>query len=189
VEIAADTLEALDMRADDLRGPRTAAVGPATAAALQEAGFPVDLVSDRHTAEGLLEAFVEHESLRGRRVLYVAAEGARDVLPDGLTRRGAAVTVVAAYRTLDDEAGARAMREAIVRSVVDVVVVAAPSAVRALERAAEGARARPRVATIGPVTTAAARAAGFEVVAEAEEATPGAVGRALAEWAARGSAR
>ena len=64
------------------------------------------------------------------RVLYVAAEGARDVLPDGLAERGCRVDVVPVYRTASDGAGAGALREALDAGRVDAVTFASASAVR-----------------------------------------------------------
>ncbi|HYD54786.1 MAG TPA: uroporphyrinogen-III synthase [Gemmatimonadaceae bacterium] len=185
VRLVLEELATLGLGPAALARLRLGAVGPATAGALGEAGLSISLVPDQHTAEGLLEAMVEHEELRGRHVLYVAAEAARDVLQDGLARRGAQVTVVHAYRTLDDQHGVNELRQVVAMGQLDVVIVAAPSAVQALARAVAGTDVRVRVATIGPVTTAAAREAGLEVIAEAEEATPGGLVRALCAWASR----
>jgi uroporphyrinogen-III synthase len=124
-----------------------AAVGPGTAAALAEAGLQADVVADVHTQEGLVEAFGE----RPRRALFVAAEGARTELADQL---GADVLV--AYRTV--ELPIDALPSA------DLAVLMSASAARAYAKA--GGRA-PAV-SIGPQTTAAARAAGVDVIAEAQ---------------------
>jgi len=82
-------------------------------------------------------------------VLFAGAEGARPLLADEL-----AADVVVLYRARPVPADIDG----------DVAVVASPSAARAL------AAANPAlpVVTIGPETTAAARAAGLRVAAEAE---------------------
>jgi len=124
-----------------------AALGPGTAAALEDAGLQADVVADLHTQEGLVAAFGE----RPRRALFVAAEGARAELAE---RLGADVLV--AYRT------------------VDLPVAELPPADLALLMSASAARAYARAGgrgpavSIGPHTTAAAREAGVDVVAEAE---------------------
>jgi uroporphyrinogen-III synthase len=123
-------------------------------------------------AEGVLEALDERDDVRGRRVLYVAAEGARDVLPEGLTNRGCRVDVVPVYRTASDGAGSGALREALNAGRVDAVTFASASAVRGFVEAVGGelARRAPAV-SIGPVTSDAVRAAGITLAAEASEAS------------------
>ncbi len=122
---------------------RVAAIGQATADAFGGA----DLVPVVSTQEGLL---AELPSPAGR-VLFAGAEGARRLLVDELD-----ATFVPLYRT-------RALQP-VEQPTGDLVVLASASAARvfgALELAL------PAV-TIGPQTTAAAREAGVEVVAEAE---------------------
>jgi uroporphyrinogen-III synthase len=123
-----------------------AAVGPGTAEVLRAHGLTVDLVPRVASQEGLVD---ELPRLPGR-VLLAAAEGARQLLVDAL-----GADFVALYRT-------RELRPATFPDV-DLVVLASASAARAY--AALG-RAAPAV-SIGPQTTAAARAAGLDVVAEA----------------------
>jgi len=105
-------------------------------------------------------------------VLYVAAEGARDVLPAGLADRGCTVDVVPVYRTASDGAGSGALREALGAGRVDAVTFASASAVRGFVDAvgADLARRAPAV-SIGPVTSDAVRAAGLTLAAEATDAS------------------
>ena len=122
---------------------RVAAIGPASA----EAFGGADLVPAVSTQEGLLAELPRPAG----RVLFAGAEGARRLLVDEL-----GATFVPLYRThalepADQPAG-------------DLVVLASASAARAF--GALGV-ALPAV-SIGPQTTAAAREAGVEVVAEAE---------------------
>jgi uroporphyrinogen-III synthase len=123
-----------------------AAVGPGTAAALEQAGLAPDLVADVHTQEGLVAAM----GTPAGRVLFVAADGARAFLPDSL-----GAEVISAYRTVELEV-AKLPR-------VDFALLASASAARAYARAG----GRGPAISIGPQTTSAARGAGVEVVAEA----------------------
>ena len=123
-----------------------AAVGPGTAAALEQAGLAPDLVADVHTQEGLVAAL----GAPAGRVLFVAAEGARSFLPDAL-----GADVLRAYRTVQLEVASL--------PAVDVALLASASAARAYARAG----GRGPAISIGPQTTTAARDAGVEVVAEA----------------------
>jgi uroporphyrinogen-III synthase len=125
---------------------RLAAVGPATAEALAAAGLRVDLVPAVSTQEGLL-AELPHPA---GRVLVAAAEGARRVLADGL-----GAEFIALYRTVT-----LAVDHA---PDADVAVVASGSAASALA----AIRRDIPVVSIGPQTSAVARSAGLQVLAEA----------------------
>jgi uroporphyrinogen III methyltransferase/synthase len=155
-----------------LAGRKLACVGRSTADALLARGLAADVVPDRFVAEGVLEALDERDDVRGTRVLYVANEGARDVLPEGLARRGCTVDVVPVYRTASDGAGSGALREALSAQRVDALTFASASAVRGFVAAvgADLARRAPAV-SIGPVTSEAVRAAGIPLAAEAAEAS------------------
>ena len=160
----------LDARA--LAALRVAAVGPATAASLLDRGLAVDVTPERFVAEGVLEALAKRDDVAGRRVLYVAAEGARDVLPNGLTAMGARVDVAPLYRSVPSESGAEAIRafasEATDRSLA---AFTSASAVRAFADAAGDAKRGIAAASIGPATTAAAREEGLTLCAEAAQST------------------
>jgi len=126
---------------------RVAAVGPGTAAALREHGLEPALVARVSTQEGLLE---ELPRLAGR-VLFAGAEDARTLLVEEL-----AAEFVPLYRT-------RELRPERFPEDADLVLLASASAARAY--AAVGATV-PAV-SIGPQTTAAARAGGVKIAAEA----------------------
>jgi uroporphyrinogen-III synthase len=121
---------------------RVAAIGATTA----EAFGGADVVASTSTQEGLLEALPPEPG----RVLFAGAEGARRLLPDTL-----GADVVALYRTVELTPADW--------PACDLVVVASPSAARALARVE---RTVP-VVSIGPETTRAARAQGLTVAAEA----------------------
>jgi uroporphyrinogen-III synthase len=130
------------------------------------------VVPGRFVAEGVLEALEARDDVRDTRVLYIAAEGARDVLPDGLIGMGCTVDVVNVYRTASDGAGAGVLRNALSSGRVDAVTFASASAVRGFVDAvgAELAKRAPAV-SIGPVTSDAIREAGLTLAGEATEAT------------------
>jgi uroporphyrinogen III methyltransferase/synthase len=165
-----------------LAGPRIAAIGPGTAAALRDAGIAADLVPARAVAEGLVEALAE---LDVRRALLVRGEEGRDVVPDALRARGAQVDVLAVYRTLPEPLSAQARAAAL---GADDLVFASASAARAFHAAA-GTLAGPRIVSIGPATSAAIRELGFEPAIEAADHTPdGLVSALLSSLPDRGSA-
>ena len=103
----------------------------------------------------------------GASVLYVTAEGAREVLPRGLEELGAKVSVIEAYRSINDAAGVSRLVRALEGKTIDLVTFTSASSVRGYVEAVgpELSRSAP-AASIGPSTTAAIEAAGIEVRCE-----------------------
>jgi uroporphyrinogen III methyltransferase/synthase len=160
----------LDVRA--LANVKIGAVGPMTRFALLERGLVADVLPDRFVAEGLLDALRDHGDLRGARVLYAAATGARETLQAGLEALGAKVDRVPLYSSVPDGDGAAELRERLLAGDADAITFTSASSVNAFVDAvgADAAKRAPAV-TIGPVTSAAARAHGLEVIAEASMST------------------
>ena len=155
-----------------LAGLKIAAVGPATAGALLEHGITVDVIPQRFVAEGLLEMLGERDDVSGSKVLYITAEGARDVLPAGLREMGAELAIIEAYRTIPDGEGAATLARAIEAGKVDLATFTSASAVRGyIDAVGEDLALKVPAASIGPQTSDALREAGIEVEAEAEEST------------------
>jgi uroporphyrinogen III methyltransferase / synthase len=163
-------LEALD-EASEGRGwvrPRSLrvwVVGVATGAAAAAAGLAPDRIPDRFVAEGLIEAAEAWETLKGTRVLFPRAAEGRELLPEALASSGAHVTLVEAYRAVEDPGAGDALLAAAGRGDLDVVVLTAGSQARvlagALLRSARRWPSRVELVAIGPATRAAARAAGL----------------------------
>jgi uroporphyrinogen III methyltransferase/synthase len=189
------TWEALVASGGDARAfgrARLAAIGPATARALEHRGLRADVVAKDFRGEGLADEMLR--ALAGGapsgRVLVPRAAKARDVLPEALRAAGYAVDVVAAYET---RAPPRDTVAALVRELeagrVDAVTFTSSSTVDNLcdllgSERAPALLGRTRVASIGPITSETARARGLRVdVTAASFTVPGLV-RALAEsWA------
>lgn len=162
--------EGKDARA--LAGLKIAAVGPATAGALLEHGITVDVIPSRFVAEGLLEMMQSRDDVAGKKVLYVTAEGARDVLAEGLREIGVEVSVLEAYRSIVDGEGAEKLVRAIEAGRVDLVTFTSASAVRGyIDAVGEEKAQEVPAASIGAQTSAALRDAGIEVKVEAKEST------------------
>jgi uroporphyrinogen-III synthase len=113
---SANAVEAFAQRARTLAAPhldfemwatrhRTliAAIGPATARALEVIGLHADLVPPQAVAESLTAALRAHALQPDgtpTRFLLIRAEAARDHLPETLHAAGADVTIAPAYRTV-----------------------------------------------------------------------------------------
>ncbi len=143
-----------DVRA--LAGVTVAAIGPGTAKALLSIGIEADIVPERSIAEALVEAIASSGKTYGK-ALIVRAEEARDVLPDSLTAAGTEVTVVPLYRTVREDLS-DAERAALASA--DTVTFTSASTVRNLLESCGGVEGlvdsdgnRPRLASIGPITS------------------------------------
>jgi uroporphyrinogen III methyltransferase/synthase len=157
-----------------LSGCHIGAIGPKTAASIEEAGLHVDFVPRRFSQEGVLED-LPRRVLRGRRALILSAEESRDVLTEGLRRRGMSVRKVPIYRTVTPATFGDRLRVLFQRPV-DLVTVTSASCVEHLHQAFQAAGRgrefrRLRFASIGPVTSAAVRAVGGQVMVEATVST------------------
>ena len=171
-------LDAAGLDARALAGRTVAAIGPGTARALADHGIRADLVPERAVAEGLVEALA---GLDVRRALVVRAREGRDVLPDALRARGAEVDVVALYETVAEPLEQETARAA---AGADYVTFTSASTVRFF-LAAAGPLAGPRIASIGPATSAALREAALEPDVEADPHTPDGLVAALIADAGR----
>lgn len=163
----------------DERGlAQVAAIGPATAAALERADVPVALMPDEYVAEGILDGL---GMVAGQRLLLARADIARRTLAEGLRLRGAEVDEVAAYRTipqsvapklieriLGDEGGER----------VDAITFTSSSTALGLLQGLAATGRDPAealrgvaLAAIGPITAATLREHGLEPAVVAREYT------------------
>jgi uroporphyrinogen III methyltransferase / synthase len=152
---------------------RVAAVGPATEAALRAWGIAADLVPATATTAALGQAFPSGPG----RVLLARADLANPELAAAIAAKGGRPDEVTAYRTVPLDDLDPAARKRLDAGEVDWVAFTAASTVTGFVRAYGGPPpAGVRVAAIGPVTAAAAGAAGMPVDAAATEHTiPGLV--------------
>ncbi len=154
-----ERLQTAGRDARDLSGITVCAIGPATAAALRSLGIRADIVPAEFRAEALVEAVgavAPAEGLRGTRVLLVRAAEAREVIPEELTRRGAQVDVVPAYRTMKCTTDAEGLRAMLRDGKIHAVTFASSSTVRHfLDLVGDETRELLKgvvVASIGPIT-------------------------------------
>jgi len=146
------------------------AIGPATAGELEKHGIRADLVPPEFVAESAVEALAA-AGVADKRVLIAAAEDARPVLAEGLRGAGARVMEVVAYRTVPDGTGADRVRSRLEAGEVDVLTFTAASTARNFAALVGTDVHGAKVASIGPVTSAALGELGMAVDVEADEAT------------------
>ena len=180
--------ERLDAQGRDSRAfgaVRVGAIGPATAAALGQRGIRPDFTPSRSVSSAALEELAAYQ-WDGVSVLLPAADIGRDELADGLSRLGANVERVTAYRTITPPDAAQRARDAFADGV-DIVTFTSSSTVRNLLSLLDGKEALSDslIACIGPVTSGTARELGLHVDIEAEEHTVDGLLESLTSYLAR----
>jgi len=144
---------------------RVAAIGPKTAAKLEDGGFPPDFVPDQHIAETILLGLGD---LTDRWVLLPMADIAHNTLPDAIEAAGGIPHVIDSYHTIPVEPDPDGF--AALQAGVDVITFTSGSTVRNFFAMANSASldplnlpGNPQIACIGPKTAKTARDLGFAV--------------------------
>jgi uroporphyrinogen-III synthase len=155
-----------------LRVPSWAAIGDATAEVLEQDGIHVEFRPSRADARTLA---ADLPFAAGQELVVLRGDLAGDELPERLRRRGAVVSDVIAYRTVEGPPSSRPiLRDAFVGGPPDAVLLASGSAARGLVSLAEAEalqiRAIPTIC-IGPETAREAARLGFPVLATSPEST------------------
>lgn len=149
---------------------RLACIGPSTAAELEKYSLRADVVPSEFRAEALAAEL--RTKVSGQRVLWVRASRGRDVLRKELTAAAALLEEIVVYQNRDAAALSAHELGQIERGELDWIGLSSPSIARNLPLLlSPAARAQigtqTRLASISPVTTAAAREAGLPIAVEA----------------------
>ncbi len=159
-------VQALRDRGDDVRllaGKKIAAIGPATAAAIEELGLKVNLLPDEYRAEALAEALGK-TGVAGKKFLLARARVARDILPKKIVEMGGEAIIAPVYETHIPEGSAERLKEILEKENIDLAIFTSSSTVRNfIEMTAGTDLSNIRIACIGPITASTAREAGLEV--------------------------
>jgi len=176
-----------ELRTDirEMGGPRIGAIGPVTAAAIEERGLKVSLLAKEFRAEGLL-ALLPRADVNGKRFLIPRAEKAREILPERIVELGGEVEVAPAYRTvLPGRGDVDLVRALLEQGEIDAITFTSSSTVTHfaemigpadLERLTNGVV----LASIGPITSRTIMENGLPVGVQATEYTVDGLVRALA---------
>jgi uroporphyrinogen-III synthase len=180
-------LDLTGLREADLSGLRFAAIGPATAHALEKRGVRAAFIPEEYVAEAIVAGI---DNVEGQWILLPRADIAREALAEELGRRGAIVHEIAAYRTLPAAPDPQGLTE--LRRGVDAITFTSSSTVRnfvlllsgntkyidAANYRRMGHNGAPMpslnhtaIACIGPITAQTAREVGLPVDVMATEYT------------------
>jgi len=173
VEYFVDRMDALSVPLTTLNEAQVAAVGSATASALQQAGKTPDYVPSEYLSELIVPGLGD---LRGKRVLLPRASIASKKLPTLLREGGAVVDEVVAYRTVIPRDLTPQRLKSVLSEGVDLVTFTSPSTIRNLARVIgdselERFLRNVKIACIGPVTAHAVRELGLDVEVVAKNHT------------------
>ncbi|MCX7885857.1 MAG: uroporphyrinogen-III C-methyltransferase [Verrucomicrobiae bacterium] len=160
----------------DLGGLKIAVVGTATAEKLAALHLQVDLQPTEFTTEALLETFRREVCCENLKFLLPRADLADERLARGLEDLGGIVDDLDAYRTVPDTEDRSGHRARLLAEGADIITFTSSSTAKnfcALVDVHDLLRRFPRIriVSIGPQTSAAIRAEGLEVAAEAREHT------------------
>ena len=164
-------MDALGLDTRSLAPPKIAAIGSATAAALEDYGVRPDLIPAEAVGEAMADALIE-QGVEGKRVLMLRAQIAREDLPRALTRAGAECDNLPIYQTVCPQELPQRFTDAFNDNTIDWVTVTSPSSftnlLKLLPPEQHAQLRKINLASIGPVSTRAIRAAGFTETVEAD---------------------
>ncbi len=167
---------------------RIAAIGEATADALEKAGLQVDVVPySGFNSEALLEDARLFE-VAGKRVLILRGEGGREVLAEGLRARGAEVHYAELYQRVPVEFDEfLSVLERWPQGDFDAVVVTSGEALERLDELLSlgGASTfhKPPLVVPGERLSEKARSQGWSDILTADSASDESIARVLRQWA------
>lgn len=152
------------------------AVGPGTAAVLEQQGLSVRFPTERMTSEALM-ALPELQDIAGKKALIVRGAGGREVIADTLRARGASVDYVELYERAMPEYDAAGLQARLRKVPPDVLVVSSADALDnlvAMLAPVAGWQQLPLMLS-SPRLGAHAKALGFQSIALSDGASDAAI--------------
>jgi uroporphyrinogen III methyltransferase / synthase len=154
----------LDARA--LGGSKVAAIGPATAAALEEKGVFADFVPDKYVAESVVDGLLKL-GIKDKKVLIPRAKIAREVLPNELEKAGAHVDLLPVYETGLPQEDGETILTSLEKGEIHYITFTSSSTVENFFSLISPDKLRPflekglKLVCIGPVTADTLKKSGF----------------------------
>ncbi len=179
VEYFFNRLDALKKDARIFSSLKIAAIGQATAKALQVRGLQADLVPQRFTSEELLRELQSKKQIAGRKFLLARTDIAPGFLRKGLEKSGAEVTEVTVYRTLREKQKPVKEMQNGKQEKIDFLTFTSASTVKNFFEALPKQnrfKINGKMISIGPITSKELKSFGFKPFSQAKEHTiPGLV--------------
>ncbi len=147
-----------------------ACIGPVTKERLMDFGIVSDILPETYRAESVIDAF-SNEPVKNKKVLLPRAKVARTILPEELTKMGAAVDEVTAYETQLNTDGKDELIRLLENNEIDAVTFTSSSTVTNFMSLLESRDAKSLLnnvvtASIGPITSDTARS--FDIIPDIE---------------------
>jgi len=170
-----DRLFAKGMDVRSLHHLQTAVIGPATSERLFNFGIKSDIIPESYRAESVVEAFDKIDT-KGKKILLPRAAQARPILPVELSRMGAVVDEIIAYRTKAVYDNADFLLKQLKERKIDIITFTSSSTVKNFHalippKDLKSLMENVTIASIGPITADTARVLGFDVHITAESFT------------------
>lgn len=162
---------------------KLAVIGPRTAAALQEYSLNADIQPATYRAEALVKAL--DPSTIGNRFLLLRASRGREVLRDQLQSRGAKVTQVVVYDSVDVDSPDPDIQERW--PDIEWVTVTSSAIARSLHQLWGSQLQQVKLASISPITTQTLQDCGLTPTVEAKTFTADGVIEAIVQHASASS--
>lgn len=164
-------LDALGLTTRALEPLQIAAIGSATAAALEERGVRPDLIPTEAVGESMADALID-QGIEGKRVLMLRAQIARKDLPLKLTEAGAECDDLPIYQTVCPNELPKSFIERFDEGTIDWITITSPSSFQnlltLLSPEQQKQLRKVKLASIGPISTKTIRAEGYEETVEAD---------------------
>ncbi len=160
-----EQIDYLKLDARIFAGLYIAAIGPATALALQEKGIKPDFVPEKYVAEHVLKGMLEH-GVAGKKILIPRAQKAREVLPEKLQEAGAEVLVLPVYKTSLSQEDPTEISTALEQNKIQYITFTSSSTVDNFftllkPELLQQYRDKIQLACIGPITAETLASYGF----------------------------
>ena len=180
---------ALNRDVRSFKGIKIGAIGTATARALENRGLRPDYLPQVYTSQGFV-AGLKNQNIVGCRFLLPRTDIAPRELADEITRLGAEVHEVIAYKTVSPNKAISQGRQMLLAGEIDIITFTSSSTVTNLLSLLSGEQEvleRTTIACIGPTTAATAAKLGLRVDIVAQNHTiPGLI-EAMEEYFQRGT--
>lgn len=146
---------------------KVAAIGPATARALEERGIFADFVPEKYVAESVVDGLLKL-GIKDKKVLIPRARIAREILPMELEKAGAHVKILPVYETALSGEDGEAVLSSLKKGKIHYITFTSSSTVENFFSLITPDRLRPylekglKLICIGPVTSGTIERFGFK---------------------------